>query len=190
MNRSEDVMKNLMILGGASALILAATAVIAMPSHGPMQMDTDGNGKITKAEAMAGADAHFAKMDADGNGQIDAADMSARVKAHFTEMDTDKNGSINEAEFMAAHAGMMGGQGEDKDGHEGRHIGRMGEGGGHMAKADINGDKIISKAEFTAAAAARFAKKDKDKNGVLSGDEMKHGDGMHGKRGGPGPDAE
>jgi hypothetical protein len=190
MNGNEDVMKKLMILSGASALILAATAVIAAPGQGPMKMDTDASGTITKAEAMAGADARFAKMDADGNSQLDAADMSARTKAHFNEMDADKNGSISEAEFMAAHAAMMGGHGEDKAGHGGRHMGRMGHGGDRMAKVDINGDKIISKAEFAAAAQARFAKKDKDSNGVLSGDEMKHGKGMHGKWGGPEAEAE
>jgi EF hand/EF-hand domain pair len=185
MNRNEDVMKKFIIWSGGTALIFAATAVIAAPGQGPMKMDLDASGTITKAEAMAGADARFAKMDADGNGQIDAADMSARIKAHFTEIDADKNGSINEAEFIAAHTAMMGQHGDDK----GRHMGRMGHGGGHMTNADANGDKIISKAEFTAAAAARFAKKDEDSNGVLSGDEMTHGKGMHGKWGGPDAEA-
>ncbi len=76
-------------------------------------------------------------------------------------------------------------RGEGKDGHGGRHMGRMGHGGGHMTNADANGDKIISKAEFNAAAQARFAAKDKDSNGVLSGDEMKHGKGMRGRWGSP-----
>jgi Ca2+-binding EF-hand superfamily protein len=185
MNRNEDVMKKFLIWSGGTALIFAATAVIAAPSQGPMKMDMDASGTITKAEAMAGADARFAKMDADGNGQLDAADMSARTKAHFTKMDADKNGSISEAEFMAAHAAMMGGLGEDKGGYDGRHMGRMGHDGDRMAMVDTNGDKIISKTEFTAAAQARFAKKDKDNNGVLSGDELKHGKGMRGKWGGP-----
>ena len=46
-----------------------------------MRADTNHDGVITKAEAVAEADARFARLDTDGNGQVTAPEMQARRDA-------------------------------------------------------------------------------------------------------------
>jgi EF hand len=186
-------MKNTHFIGaGALALVLGAAA-FALPAIGePSKADADGNGVISKAEALATAEARFAAMDANGDGRLTIEDRAARVKKRFTEMDGDKNGAVTEAEFMAADAARKERRGardakwdgEGGDGHRGRggqHGGRHGEGhgGGHdghgmamMKAADSNGDKAVTLAEYRAAAETRFIATDSDKNGGLSETEL------------------
>lgn len=167
-------MKKLSIFGGASALVLAVAAYAA-PGDGRAKMDADGNGAISKSEAMAAADMHFKKMDVDGNGVLDKGDKEAKIKAHFSKMDADGNGAVTEAEFMAAHEARM----EKREGRKAamgeqrnHKMGKRGHGGkGGWMKADTNGDKAISQAEFRAAAQARFSKQDTDGNGEVTKEE-------------------
>jgi hypothetical protein len=42
------------------------------------QMDTDGDGAVSKAEFLAGAEARFAKMDKNGDGKLDSSDRPQR----------------------------------------------------------------------------------------------------------------
>jgi len=63
--------------------------------------------------------------------------------------------------------------------------------GGHMAKADTDGDGAVSKAEFLAVAEQRFASMDKNGDGKLTPDERpKRGEGKRheGGRGEPQPE--
>lgn len=176
------------IFSGLLAISLASAALYAAPG---MNADANGDNTVTKTEAIAAADAKFAKMDANGDGTLNEADKAAMVKKHFAEMDTDKNGSINEAEFLAAHAAraekredrremrMRDGGREGKMSHHGGHHG----GGMRMIEmADTNGDKAVSKAEFRAAAEARFAKADANSDGTVTADERKAGRGKRGDR--------
>lgn len=165
-------MSKLYWIGAASVVTLTAAA-FALPGAKPSKMDSDGNGLVSKAEAMAAADSKFANMDANTDGKIDAADREAKMKAHFTEMDADKNGSISEAEMMAAHKNRMEDRAE-------KHAARGHDGGpdhglgmAMMKNADANGDMAVTQAEFRAAAEARFAKSDTNKDGSLSADEHK-----------------
>lgn len=77
-------------------MILAVAAIVltAQPSwaegtsgdrparggHGQMfqNLDKDGDGVVTKAEFLAGAEARFAKMDKNGDGVLTKDDMPAR----------------------------------------------------------------------------------------------------------------
>jgi len=43
--------------------------------------DSDGDGMITRAEMIAGANAHFVKMDSNGDGQITRAEREAVGRA-------------------------------------------------------------------------------------------------------------
>ena len=180
-------MRKTYLIGAASVLTLTAAA-FAMPGAMPSKMDLDGNGSVSKTEAMTIADTHFAKMDENKDGTINAADREAKMKAHFQEMDADKNGSINEAEFIAAHKDRMDDRAEKhaargergEDGHRGGRHGRGGHGGpgggfgmAMVKAADSNKDMAITKAEFRTAAEARFAKADTNKDGSLSADEQK-----------------
>jgi Ca2+-binding EF-hand superfamily protein len=174
-------MKKLSIYAGLMTLsAMSASALYAAPDR---RADQDGNRIITKAEAMAAADAHFAMMDANADGMLNKGDKAAMLAKRFAAIDTDKNGSISQAEFMAAHE-MRGERRADRREKRMEH-GKMGkrhkrEGGRDgrmdiMARADSNGDKAISQPEFRAAAEARFAKADTNKDGRITPDERKAG---------------
>jgi EF hand len=171
------------IFAAVIAASLTSAALYAAPS---VVRDADGNGTVTKTEALAAADARFAKMDANADGTLNEADKAAMVAKRFATMDADKNGSLSQAEFVAAHEAradkradrrekrMGRGGAEGKMGrHGGRHAGHGGGGMKMLARADTNGDKAVSKAEFRAAAEARFAKADANSDGTISADERK-----------------
>lgn len=169
-----------------TAVIAASLTSAALYAAPGAMRDADGNGTVTKAEALAAADAHFAKMDANADGTLNEADKAAMVAKHFATMDADKNGSLSQAEFAAAHEARAEKR-EDRrekrmgrggpEGKMGRHGGRHSGGMKMLAMADTNGDKAVSKAEFRAAAEARFAKADTNSDGTISADERKSGRG-------------
>jgi EF hand len=171
-------MKKRAIFSGASAILLAA-AVYAAPGERISKTDTDGNGLVSKIEAMAAAEARFAKMDANSDGSINVTDREAKLKQRFAAMDADKNGAITEAEFVAGNERTeRGDMAKGPDGERGKYGGRRGAyGGGHgggmkmLGVADTNNDKSVSREEFRAAYAANFAKADTNKDGSISSDE-------------------
>lgn len=174
-------MKKLSIYAGLMAFsVMSASAIYAAPDG---RADQDGNRVITKAEAMAAADARFEMMDANDDGTLNEGDKAAMLAKRFAAIDTDKNGSVSQAEFMAAHD-MRGERRADRREKRMEHR-KMGkdhkrEGGRDgrmdiMARADSNGDKAISQPEFRAAAEARFAKADTNKDGSITPDERKAG---------------
>lgn len=70
-------------------------------------LDTDKDGRISKAEAAKGPMAdRFAEMDANKDGYLDKADRELRMKQHrdewFAKADADKDGKLSRAEFDAA----------------------------------------------------------------------------------------
>ena len=174
-------MKKLSIYVGMLAFsAMSASAIYAAPDG---RADQDGNRIVTKAEAMAAADAVFAKMDANADGTLNDSDKTAMLAKRFAAIDTDKNGAISQAEFAAAHD-MRGEHRADRrekrmeHGKMGKRHGREGGRAGPMdmmARADSNGDKAISQSEFRAAAEARFAKADTNGDGSITRDERKAG---------------
>ena len=183
-------MRKLILIGAASALSLTAAA-FAMPGGKAAKMDTDGNGAVSKVEAMAASDARFSKMDVNNDGTLNATDHKAKIKVHFQEMDANKNGAISETEFITAHKERMENRADKRaergpDGHRGGRHGR-GHGGGGMGMmkhADANNDMTVTQAEFRNAAEARFTKADANNDGAISADEQKSGrKGNRGYRG-------
>lgn len=113
---------------------IAQTATQTMPAAQrparPMGMDTDRDGVITRAEALAKADAMFAAADSNRDGTVTReerraarermraaagrperpdrgvtrADMQARAAARFDRADTNKDGRIDAAEKTAMRA--------------------------------------------------------------------------------------
>lgn len=179
-NEQMDRMK---IIAGMLAASLTTAALYAAPG---MKADANGDKTVTKTEALARADARFAKMDANGDGTLNSADRAAMVKKHFDKMDADKNGAISESEFIAAHEARMATR-------KVRHMNRMGQpnneasgdrrahrfdrherGGMKMLMlADTNGDKAVTQAEFRTAAETRFARADANSDGTISAAERK-----------------
>lgn len=88
-------------------------------ARGMRALDTDGDGRISRAEMQAGEKTwaqRFDAMDVNKDGYVDRADMQARMATRraecFAKADADKNGQLSRAEFDAMgqacgrHAGM------------------------------------------------------------------------------------
>ncbi len=73
--------------------------------RGMMKLDTDKDGRVSKAEAAADPKfaERFAQMDANGDGYVDRADFEARMERNrsecFDKADLDKDGKLNRVEF-------------------------------------------------------------------------------------------
>jgi Ca2+-binding EF-hand superfamily protein len=162
----------------AGLMVLSVTSAAALHAA-PVKADADGNRVITKSEAMASADARFAKIDVNGDGTLNAADRTAMVAKLFVIMDTDKNGAISQSEFMAAHEAGV----ERRADRRERRMVRIGASMREerqrdrlraiamMARADTNGDKSVTQAEYRAAIDARFSKADANQDGDISIEE-------------------
>lgn len=157
----------------AAALAIGGIAYAQMP-EGRANIDADGDGVITRAEAQSGATAMFAKMDANQDGKLDQSDREAMRGKMFDMLDTDKNGSISRQEFTA--------KGHGRDGMEGPHGPGGHRMGGHhdrkggmmmmMSKmADTNNDGAVSRDEFVAAGAKHFDMADANKDGKITKEE-------------------
>ena len=81
--------------------------------HGGRALDSDGDGRISRAEAAAKPEfaARFDQLDVNKDGYIDRADHQARMgerrDAWFKAADTNNDGQISRAEFDAHHAKRM-----------------------------------------------------------------------------------
>jgi len=169
-------MKKLSLYAGI--MVLSVTCAAALHAA-PVKADSDGNLIITKAEAIAAADARFAKIDVNGDGTLNAADRTAMMAKLFVMMDSDKNGAISQSEFMAAHEAGAERRAYRRERRmerigasmrEGRQRGRFGA-IPMIARADTNGDKAVSQAEYRAAIEARFSKADANQDESISIEE-------------------
>ena len=86
--------------------------------HGPREMmarlDTDKDGRISRAESAAGqakSAERFDRMDINKDGYIDRADRELRAKQRtdewFARADTDKDGKLSRAEMDASRSQRM-----------------------------------------------------------------------------------
>ncbi len=162
----------------AGLMVLSVTCAAALHAA-PVKADSDGNRVITKSEAIASADARFAKIDVNGDGTLNAADRTAMMAKLFAIIDTDKNGAISQNEFVAAHKAGAERRADRRERRlerigasmrEGRQRARIGA-IAMMSRADINGDKSVSQAEYRAAIDARFGKADANQDGSISIEE-------------------
>ena len=136
----------------------AAPAPMAAPHGGPGGMmraaDTNNDGAVSQAEAIAAVTKHFAAVDADKDGKITREEMKEARQKHRAEM-------------MARWGGR--GMHPGRDGHHGHH-GRGGPNGpgGMMARLDTTADGKLTRAEFDAP----FDRIDTNKDGIV--DQAEH----------------
>jgi hypothetical protein len=109
-----------------------------------MRADTDHDGIITRAEAMAEADARFAKLDTNGDGQVTPDEMQAMRQAMQARM---------AAAGRTPRAGRDGGE-------------RWGQ------RRDADGNGVITKADAEARAMKRFDRMDANHDGRIDKTEV------------------
>lgn len=94
-----------------AAVLLAATPALAQgQGRGAgmldqlMQLDTNGDGNITHAEAEAGRAAMFDRLDTDHDGYLSEAERNGagRMGQQLASADTNSDGRVSRAEAMAA----------------------------------------------------------------------------------------
>lgn len=200
------MMKKLLVSAALGAMLMTGVAIAqpggeapGAPRHG-LPGDTNGDGKVTKAELTASLDARFAALDTNNDGKITPEERAAarekRFDDRFAKMDTDGNGQLSKEELKAAHdKGRGPGAGRPgKGGRMGMH-GRGAQGPGMGGGPGMDGDRdgVVTRAEFMARPLAMFDKADANKDGVVTADEAKAAwqafRAEHGKgRGAHGPD--
>lgn len=138
----------------------------------------------------APAPARHMKADANGDGKITRAEFLARAEASFARRDTNKDGVLTQDERRAGKAGKAhkrkgatGGMGgpfipaqdastPQADGAmQGRRGGTRGPGAG-MARMDADKDGRVTRAEFDAASRTRFERMDTNRDGTVDATEM------------------
>ncbi len=124
------------ILLGATALVLAAAAAgtaLAERGDGPggpglqrlfEEIDADGDGAVTRAEANRFRETRFAGADADASGGLSLAEfqdlwvemLRDRVADRFQRLDADGDGTVSPVEFERPLERMFGRLDENGDG--------------------------------------------------------------------------
>lgn len=170
-------MKRLILLAALAATGVTGIASAQAPApsatakRGPGAADTNRDGVVTRAEAIAAADALFARFDRNNDGKVSADERPGRRGANkpdmtreqfreraikrFERADANKDGQIDQAERQALHAKRR------------MHRGHHGGGLALMMRADTNRDGVLTKAEATAAAAAMFDRFDTNRDGRI-----------------------
>ncbi|MCC2975790.1 EF-hand domain-containing protein [Sphingomonas sp. PL-96] len=166
-------MKKFMIAAALGATLLGGAAQATLPQDaaqrraGPMAMvDADKDGVVTRAEALAAADRHFAQMDRNGDGKLTGeelrrpghrghhrpgADGKAPPPGAVTPLQTDRDGRIDKP---ARGAGPK---------HSRGHM---------LARLDTNRDGSVSREEFRTEATQRFDRVDANRDGRIDATEQ------------------
>lgn len=188
------IRNSISVLGMAAicALGLAASPAFAQNAGamGRINADANGDGAITRAEAMAAAQARFQRADGNGDGRLSEADrplvQAQRNGAMFGVMDSNSDGTISRSEWDAAFRAREARMAERRA-QRGDRMAQRGQGGAErrrgpdgpggegmrgVRRADANNDGSIDRAEFMSAAERRFARGDANGDGTLSAAEI------------------
>ena len=111
----------------------------------------------------------FADLDTNGDGRITRAEAEARAAADFAAADTDGDGALSEEEATAFHQAR---HAERMALHEERRAERHEERGGRHFERAAGDDGIIDADEFAAHGLHRFEMADLDENGEVTQTEM------------------
>lgn len=140
----------------------------------------------------------FADLDTNGNGRITRDEVDAKIAADFSAADTDGNGTLSEEEadafHQARHAERMALHEERRATREARHEERREDRGERHFNRAAGDDGVIDREEFATHGMHRFEMADLDENGEVTQTEMelvastmggRHGrhDGRHGNHG-------
>ena len=116
--------RNLLIAGGAAAVVLAGVA-LANPGHDRMaKLDTNADGKVQVAEIEAQAAQRAAAIDANADGNVTVEEIKAhreklraeRQQARLLKLDANGDGRVSTEEFASGHAARAAKLDADNDG--------------------------------------------------------------------------
>ena len=149
-------------------------------------LDQNKDGRVTRAEMLAGATERFDKADANKDGSVSSDERKAAFQKfgeqRFAEQDKNKDGALSADELPPHFAKRSEKLDTNKDGKLTRaelqafadqHQGRF--------AAHAGADKTRTRAELVEHVGKRFEKLDTNKDGALTQDEMAKG--HHGRRG-------
>lgn len=158
-------------VAGALAAATFAGAAIGQTAPKTGAADT-GAQSLTRAELAQKVDAEFKGLDTNSDGKISKAEVEAalakrtaeteaalkgRQEEEFRKLDTDKNGQLSLAEFQAAMTIQP----------------KAGVADQRLKELDLNKDGTISGAEFRSPMLARFDRMDTNKDGKISEAEVR-----------------
>jgi Ca2+-binding EF-hand superfamily protein len=142
-----NTMKITLLAAGGLALAALPSALAGDTGDKFKQMDTDGDGRVTRTEHAAGVQAKFIKLDTNNDGIVSAAeltadhDQKAPNKLKFWEKDNKAQTSVTEK----------------------------------ISTFDRNADGQITRAEYESSSDASFTALDADADGVLTQKELEAG---------------
>lgn len=80
-------------------ILLGAVSLPAAGADWFDHVDTDGDGTITRAEAMAGQEQHFQSMDLDGDGNINMYEWQSYMTRDFDNVDSNADDMLTRDEW-------------------------------------------------------------------------------------------
>ena len=97
------------LLAASAALFAVSVQSAAMAQAGTIrELDLNGDGTITKAEAQTALEAQFRKMDADHNGVLSEDEFVNSRLAILHSLDSDGDGQITRSELRSAFMARRG----------------------------------------------------------------------------------
>jgi Ca2+-binding EF-hand superfamily protein len=118
------------------------------------EMDTNGDGSVTKAEAQAFRDAKFADADTNGDGAITPKEMATAARLmKFKMLDKNGDGTVTQEEFLTSDMGPH-------------------RGGKRFWRMDKDGSGRIEAAEMAEMSDHMFERMDRDNDGTISVEEL------------------
>lgn len=102
-----------------STAAVSAATFVSRHEKKLLAADTDGDGKVSRAEFIAAAKAgkhdpakRFAKLDANHDGMLDKGEVDAMLNRRFTRLDSNGDGMLSADERAAAHRRTAGNAGD------------------------------------------------------------------------------
>lgn len=133
-------------IAGSACAQTAPEAPRAAP-RGMARADGDGDGRVSKAEYIARADARFARMDKNGDGQVSADEMAPRREAAAAPAVPAGTDTATPAPAAPMRSRML-------------------------ERLDANHDGVVSRDEYRAQVGERFDRLDTNHDGFLDQSEM------------------
>lgn len=173
-------MKQIPFLGMIVVATMASSLAYAQGGPGPHER---GEGFMQE---------RFADLDTNGDGRITRDEVDAKIAADFSAADTDSNGTLSEEEadafHQARHAERMALHEERRAERQARHEERREDRGDRHFSRAAGDDGVIDREEFATHGLHRFEMADLDENGEVTQTEMElvasAMGGRHGRDGG------